>query len=110
MASTLLRSGLWVIFFVIVMYVLHDTYEDSPLVEFFSPAVMQRTLILGSVLLGGGLVASLFRKKNGAVAKSRCVICNAPIVKGGIYCRDHLKRVLDLEEERTHRSRGRETG
>ena len=105
MSVTLLRSGLWVVLSVLVLYVLHETYEESPLVEFFSPTIMQRALVLGGILLLAGLVMRLLEKGTKVVARNRCAVCRTPTAPGAIYCRAHLRRVLNYEDDRSHRTR-----
>jgi predicted nucleic acid-binding Zn ribbon protein len=104
MSSTLLRLGLWVILLVVVLYVLQQTYEDAPFVDFFAPAMLQKALVLGGLLLAAGVVTRLLERAK-VVVKNRCVVCKTPIEHGAIYCRQHLRRILNREDDRTHRTR-----
>ena len=56
MSSTLLRLGLWVVLLVVVLYVLQQTYEDAPFVDFFAPAMLQKALVLGGLLVTALLI------------------------------------------------------
>jgi predicted nucleic acid-binding Zn ribbon protein len=47
----------------------------------------------------------LFEGGAKVVMKNRCVVCKAPIEHGAIYCREHLRRVLSREDEKTHVTR-----
>ncbi|MGA8807174.1 MAG: hypothetical protein WB973_04795 [Thermoanaerobaculia bacterium] len=105
MSSTLLRLGLWVILLVVVLYVLQQTYEEAPFVDFFAPAMLQKALALGGLLIAGGVVMRLLERGAKAVVKNRCVTCKTPIEHGAIYCRQHLRRILNREDDRTHRMR-----
>ncbi len=105
MSSTLLRLGLWVILLVVVMYVLQQTYEEAPFVDFFAPAMLQKALALGGILIAAGMVMRLLERGAKVVVKNRCVTCKTPIVHGAIYCRQHLRRILNREDDRTHRTR-----
>jgi hypothetical protein len=105
MSSTLLRLGLWVILLVVVLYVLQQTYEEAPFVDFFAPAMLQKALALGGLLLAAGVVMRLLERGAKAVVKNRCVTCKTPIEHGAIYCRQHLRRILNREDDRTHRMR-----
>jgi hypothetical protein len=109
MSATLLRLGLWVILLVVIMYVLQQTYEDAPFVDFFAPAMLQRALVLGGILVGAGVVMRILERGAKAVIKNRCVVCKTPIDHGAIYCREHLRGVLSREDDRTHRTRIRKT-
>jgi predicted nucleic acid-binding Zn ribbon protein len=106
MSSTLLRLGLWVVLLVVVLYVLQQTYEDAPFVDFFAPAMLQKALALGGVLVAAGVVMRILeRGAKAVVVRNRCVVCKTPIDHGAIYCREHLRRVLNREDDRTHRAR-----
>lgn len=101
MSSTLLRLGLWTTLITVVLYVLHETYEGMPAAYFFATPMLQKVLVVGLVLIVAGVIARLFEKGASKVAvKNRCVVCRAPIVKGAIYCRNHLRSVLAREDER----------
>jgi hypothetical protein len=107
MSSTVLRLGLWIILLVVVLYVLQQTYEDAPFVDFFAPAMLQKALVLGGLLVVAGIVLRLLEGGAKVVTKNRCVVCKTPIDRGAIYCREHLRRVLSREDEKTHMTRVR---
>lgn len=107
MSSTLLRLGLWVVLLVVVLYVLQQTYEDAPFVEFFAPAMLQKALVLGGLLVAAGILMRLLERGAKVVTKNRCIVCKTPIDRGAIYCREHLRNVLSREDERTHMTRTR---
>jgi hypothetical protein len=107
MSSTILRLGLWVILLVVAMYVLQQTFEDAPFVDFFAPAMLQKALVLGGLLVVAGIVLRLLEKGAKVVVKNRCIVCKTPIEHGAIYCREHLRRVLSREDDKTHMTRVR---
>jgi predicted nucleic acid-binding Zn ribbon protein len=107
MSSTLLRLGLWIILLVVILYVLQQTYEEAPFVDYFAPAMLEKALLLGGFLVIAGIVTRLMEKGAKVVTKSRCITCKAPIEKGAIYCRQHLRSVLGREDDRTHMTRVR---
>src|SRR5258706_1600517 len=109
MSSTLLRLGLWIVLLVVILYVLQQTYEDAPFVDFFAPVMLQRALALGGILVAAGVVMRIFERGAKAVIKNRCVVCKTPIEHGAIYCREHLRSMLSREDDRTHRTRIRKT-
>jgi predicted nucleic acid-binding Zn ribbon protein len=109
MSSTLLRLGLWVTLLVVVLYVLQQTYADAPFVDFFAPAMLQKALALGGILIAAGVVMRLLERGAKVVVKNRCIVCKKPIEHGAIYCREHLRGVLSREDDRTHRTRVRKT-
>ncbi len=105
MSSTILRLGLWIILLVVAMYVLQQTFEDAPFVDLFAPAMLQKALVLGVLLVIGGFILRLLEGGAKVVMKNRCVVCKTPIEHGAIYCREHLRRVLSREDDKTHRTR-----
>ncbi len=107
MSSTVLRLGLWIILLVVAMYVLQQTFEDAPFVDFFAPAMLQKALVLGGLLVAAGIVLRLLERGAKAVNKNRCIVCRTPIDHGAIYCRQHLRSVLSREDEITHMTRVR---
>jgi len=105
MSSTILRLGLWIILLVVVLYVLQQTFEEAPFVDFFAPAMLQKALVLGGFLVGAGIVVRILERGAKVVTKNRCIVCRTPIDHGAIYCREHLRSILSREDERTHRTR-----
>lgn len=105
MSSTVLRLGLWIVLLVVALYVLQQTYEDAPFVDYFAPAMLQKALVLGGLLVAAGIVLRLLERGAKVVVKNRCIVCKTPIDHGAIYCRQHLRRVLSREEDKTHRIR-----
>lgn len=105
MSSILLRLGLWVILIVFGLYVLGETNENNPL----SDLIDQKTLVeiggLGLLIIGGGFVLGLFEKAASKLTRSVCQVCRKAIPKGEIYCRQHLRNILDEEFDKTRRER-----
>ncbi|HEX3109952.1 MAG TPA: hypothetical protein VHU41_12740 [Thermoanaerobaculia bacterium] len=107
MSSTLLRLGLWIIIIVLALYVVHETYENSPISDIVSMDLMQKALMVGGAAVALGFVLRIFEKGTKVVAKNRCRVCRTPIPSGAIYCRAHLRTILHEEDDRTHLGRQR---
>lgn len=107
MSSTLLRLGLWIILIAVALYVLHETFEGMPASAYFEGDLLTKVLVLGGLLVGAGFVMRLFEKGAKVVTKNRCVVCRIPIAPGAIYCRAHLRGVLEREDDRSHMTRTR---
>ena len=105
MSSTLLRLGLWIVLLVVALYVLQQTFEEAPFVDFFAPAMLQKALALGGILIAAGVVMRLLERGAKIVVKNCCVVCKKPIDHGAIYCREHLRGILSREDDRTHQTR-----
>lgn len=102
MSGTVLRLGLWTILVVVAAYVLHETFAETPVGEYFSTSTLQKGLAIGILLVIVGVVMRMLEKGAKVVHKNRCVICKTPVPAGAIYCRAHLRSVLHREEDRTH--------
>lgn len=107
MSSTLLRLGLWIIVIVLALYVVHETYENSPIADIVSVDLMQKALMVGGAAVVLGIILRIFEKGTKAVVKNRCRVCRTPIPSGAIYCRAHLRTILHEEDDRSHMSRPR---
>lgn len=102
MSSTLLRIGLWILVLVLALYVVQQTFEQSPIAEYVPMNMLQHAMVVGAVLLVAGIVFRILERGAKAVVKNRCAVCRTPIPKGAIYCREHLRAVLHDEDQRTH--------
>ena len=108
MSSTLFRLGLWIILAVVALYVLHETYAETHLAGYFSTPMLQKALIVGGLIVVAGLIMRVVeRGAKIVVHKNRCSICKVAVPEGAIYCREHLRRVLQREDERTHMTQTR---
>ena len=105
MSSTLLRLGLWILVVDISLYVIHESFEESPVAEYVPLTLIQHALLIGAALLIIGLVLRMFEKGAKAVVKNRCAICRTPIPKGAIYCREHLRAMLHDDDLQRHKTR-----
>jgi predicted nucleic acid-binding Zn ribbon protein len=108
MSTTLLRLGLWTVILVLVLYVLATTYPDEPFAELIPMTMLQQALTLGVIVVIAGAAMRILGKGAQAVSvKNRCRVCRKPIAVGAIYCREHLRSILDEEDEKTHSTRVR---
>lgn len=107
MSSTLLRLGLWTILAVVALYVLHETYAGTPLADYFSSTILQHALVVGALLVIAGVVTRMAEKGAKKVVKNRCKVCKTPVPPGAIYCRAHLRSVLQAEDDLLHKTQNR---
>ena len=105
MSSTLLRLGLWLLVLVLAVFVARETFTQAPGVEYITDTLIQQALVLAVVIVVAGLIVKVFEKGKNVVIKNRCRTCGKPVPQGAIYCREHLRTVLDLEDRRTHNPR-----
>jgi hypothetical protein len=102
MSVTLLRTGLWIILISLTFYVIHESYADQPLAEMISADTLQKAGLVGIALVVVGWVLSFFDKVAVKTMKNHCAVCRRAIPKGEIYCREHLRAILDDEHDKTH--------
>ncbi|HEX7150137.1 MAG TPA: hypothetical protein VF618_01525 [Thermoanaerobaculia bacterium] len=108
MWSTVLRLGLWILIAVLGLYVFKENSGDPAITELITDTLLQQAMLFALALIALSVVLRLFDKTSAAVAKkNRCQVCKTPIPPGAIYCRTHLRRVLDDEDARTHLTRVR---
>jgi predicted nucleic acid-binding Zn ribbon protein len=105
MYATVLRLGLWTLILVLALYVLTTTYADQEWVEMIPLPMLQQALVVALVLIGAGVVLRFVGVGARVVAKNRCQICKTPIPPGAIYCRQHLRRILHVEDAKAHQTR-----
>lgn len=106
MSSTILRFGLYLLVLSLVMYVIDSTYETSPIAELITLPLLQKVFSVSGLLIVAGVAARIFETGAKKVApKNRCRVCSTQIAPGAIYCREHLRGVLELEDRRTHAGR-----
>ena len=106
MSSTILRLGLWILVLVLALYVIAESYAGQPFADMIPMPMLQQALVLSVVLIVLGIVTRLFEKPGRkAFAKNRCRVCQTTVPHGAIYCREHLRGVLEREDRRTHSTR-----
>ncbi|GAC1430091.1 MAG: hypothetical protein NVSMB68_02360 [Thermoanaerobaculia bacterium] len=109
MSTTLLRLGIWIVILSLGLYVIDTSFADSPIAELITVDLLQDVFVLAGILIVAGIVMRIFDKTAGKVLHkaARCRICNTVIPDGQIYCRDHLRGMLEREERRTQHTRVR---
>jgi len=107
MAITILRLGLWILILSLALYVLDTSITNSPFAELVSVGLVRNVMILGGLLFIVGLVLRLLGRTAGKVLHKspHCRVCNVAIADGQIYCRTHLRGMIEREDRKTHNTR-----
>ena len=105
MSSTLLRLGLWTLVLIMGLFVLQTVYSESTIAELITISMLQQAMAVAILLIIAGVIAKMVEKGKKVVGKNRCRECGKPIPPGAIYCREHLRGVLEIEDRRTHNTR-----
>ncbi|MHB0971158.1 MAG: hypothetical protein ACYC7A_01440 [Thermoanaerobaculia bacterium] len=104
MSTTFLWIGLWLVAIVMGLFIAKDVASDAPFLQWVTTALLVQGGALGIVLTGAGIVLRLFERV-APKSKRRCVVCRKPVFGQEMYCREHLRGILEEEDERTHRTR-----
>lgn len=107
MAITILRLGLWILILSLALYVLDTSITNSPFAELVNVGLVQQVMYFGAALFVIGLAMRLFGKTASKVLQksTHCRVCNVSIANGQIYCRTHLRGMLEREDRKTHSTR-----
>ena len=100
-----LRLGLWTVVLILGLFVAQTVYPDSRFAELMTTSMLTQGMALAVLLIIIGVVLKMFEKGKKVVSKNRCRECSKPIPPGAIFCREHLRGVLELEDRRTHNTR-----
>lgn len=105
MSTTILRLGLWTLILTLGLYVLATSFAHS-FGDLITTTLLQNMLLIAAALVVAGLLSGIFAKTAGKVMKqTKCRICGTVIPHGAIYCRAHLRGMLEREDRRTHSTR-----
>lgn len=105
MANTLLRLGLWILILVLALYVLASTYSEEHWAAMIPTAMLVQAMVLAGLLIVAGIILRILGVGARTVSKNRCRVCRTPIPQNAIYCRAHLRTILNEETDKTHASR-----
>ena len=105
MSTTLLRLGLWTLILVLALYVLATTYAEEPWAELIPMEMLQQALVLAGAVIVLGLITRMLDKGAKVVVKNRCRVCRTPIPSGALFCRAHLRSIIQDEDDKTHATR-----
>lgn len=105
MSTTLLRLGLWTLILTLGLFVL-ATSSERTFGELITTTLLRNMSLLAGALVVAGLIAGVFAKTAGkAMKQTKCRVCGTVIPHGAIYCRAHLRGMLEREDRRTHSTR-----
>ena len=99
MSRSLIRLGLWALLLVVAVALLREIF-DSPL-HSLSSQTMQKAFIGAGAVVALGVVLLVLENLFGT-PKGRCVVCRVRVPPGEIYCKSHLREILDEEDKREH--------
>ena len=104
MSSTVLRGGLWLAIITLIAFIFDSNFDETPLGQMITPTLLQHMFIFSGALVVVGIVLLLVEKttRKVSVSKNRCRVCGTQVAPGAIYCRQHLRSILEAEDRRTH--------
>jgi hypothetical protein len=104
MASTLIRTGLWLEIAILVTFIIRERLAESAFARSVTPGLLGNLMIIGALLIVAGFILSFFGRAAKVIEGSHCAVCRRRIRPGDIYCREHLRGVIAEEEEKLRRS------
>lgn len=107
MSQTFLRFGLWIVLIVLALYVVRESIAGSSGSEYVTDSILQRAAAVGVLLLVAGGALSILEKSASKVKLKKCAMCRQPVARGEIYCRTHLRQIIEREHELSRRARPR---
>ncbi len=104
MSSTLLRLGLWTLVLILGLFVIRESYSEQPIADMIPQRMLEQAMMVSALLVVAGVALKMFEKGTKVVSKgkTRCTVCGKPVSAGAIYCREHLRNLLEIEDHRTH--------
>lgn len=107
MSTTILRLGVWVLIIALALFVIDTSFTNSPLAGLISADLLTYVLIFAGALIVIGVIVRIFSRPadKAALGKNKCRVCGTAVPQGAIYCRPHLRGVLEREDRRTHNTR-----
>jgi hypothetical protein len=87
------------------LYVIHESFEGSSIADMIPFGMLGQAVTVALLLIVAGVVARVVEKTKKVVSKTRCKICGTPVTSGAIYCRPHLRAMLEREDRKTHATR-----
>ena len=101
MSRLLIRLSLWALLASIVLALVREMIADGPLKNDSAPFI--EVAVKGSLmLLAAALILFLLEKMFSGRGRNRCAVCRKSIPKPEIYCRNHLREVINEEYDREH--------
>ena len=109
MSSTILRLGFWILIISLAAFVIDSTFRNSPFSGLISIELTQNVMMLSGALIVLGVVLRIFDKTARKVVSrsNKCRVCGTVVAAGQIYCRPHLRGMLEREDRKTHSTRTR---
>ncbi len=88
----------------IIAFIFDSHFDETPLGQLITPTLLQHMLIFSGALIVIGVILAIVDKTTHKVVsgKNRCRVCGVGVPHGAIYCRQHLRSVLEAEDRRTH--------
>ena len=102
MSAILTRFGLYTILVVLAVFVLRENVKGIPYSEFLTDSLLVQVGLAGVVLAVVGVIIGPFERLRTKTARKKCVVCRAPVIVGKLYCRTHLREIIEAEDSRRH--------
>lgn len=102
MSAILTRFGLYTILLVLAVFVLRENVDGIPYTDFLTDTLLVQVGLAGVVMVLVGIILGPFERLQAKGSRKKCVVCRAPVIVGKLYCRTHLRELLEAEDARRH--------
>ncbi|MFN2239479.1 MAG: hypothetical protein ABR524_08800 [Thermoanaerobaculia bacterium] len=102
MSAILTRFGLYTILVVLAVFVLRENVDGIPYTELLTDTLLVQIALAGVIMVVAGIILGPFERLQTKASRKRCVVCRAPVIVGKMYCRTHLREILENEDARRH--------
>ena len=103
MSAILTRFGLYTILVVLAVFVARENVDGIPYTHLITDTLLVQVGLAGVVMAVAGVIIGPFERLQAKGARSKkCVVCKAPVIAGKMYCRTHLREIIDKEDYRRH--------
>lgn len=100
MSAILTRFGLYTILIVLAVFVLRENVDGIPYTEFLTDTLLVQVGLAGVVMVVAGIVIGPLERLQTKTSRKKCVVCRAPVIVGKMYCRTHLREIIEKEDTR----------
>jgi hypothetical protein len=101
MSAILTRFGLYTILVVLAIFLLRENVRGIPYADILSDTLLVQIGLAGVVLAVVGVIIGPFERLR-ADSRKKCVVCRGPVIVGKLYCRTHLREIIEAEDARRH--------
>jgi hypothetical protein len=102
MFDALIRFGLWGLALVLAAYLAGEFFPALQIGSIVDARYVETAALAGLAIVAAGVVGRLIQGAAGGRG-ARCRTCRRKINRGAIFCRIHLRQVIETQDELARR-------